>query len=349
MDTLRYVFFNKLAESGFSYGSANASGMAYLQEQEGNLHTYPQASIFKSDISLPVSPHSELDSDRIIGLECKRSAHYSPASLCGGFTADAFDASFADLPLGQFFPGTYHQPSVSNKEQTITYIKKEENDLLFIPHNICSSGEMNLGVQEGSLGASQSVIHHTNADVCMPNVHCAELNGYQDTISKCDSTGHCSPVSISRNCASDINGRTSADLTSGEFLPPYQVFLSHENHMVCRKDERGNGLVAAYSTSNHSGKGIDEAVEKSLSTDGSYDDSDDDICILEEDPRHPPQMAEHEKSYAISQRSTFSEPLHHPAMGGLRLKEIDERLTFHAALQVIGKAFICELCLIGMQ
>eukprot|EP00268_Persea_americana_P048356 TRINITY_DN5101_c0_g1_i2.p1 TRINITY_DN5101_c0_g1~~TRINITY_DN5101_c0_g1_i2.p1 ORF type:complete len:1056 (+),score=215.09 TRINITY_DN5101_c0_g1_i2:242-3409(+) len=329
-------------ESGFSYGTVDARGMADLQAQQRNLCTYPQASIFKSDVSLPVSPHSELDNGHLTSMERGASAHCSPMSLCRGLSSDDFDASFADHDLGQFFPGTYHHPSVLNDEQTMAYIKNEENDLLFIPHTLCSSSEMNLGVQEGIVSVSQSANHNTNADVCLPNGQCAELNSYQDTISKFEASGHCSPVSFSRNYASSINGRISADHASGDLLPAHQTSISHKNNMACRKDgkdERGNELIASYSTFNHSGKGIDESVEKSLSRDESYDDSDADICIVEEmsNPRHRPLMAEHGKSYGTSQRFTFSEPLHYPGVGGFRLKESDERLTFHAALQDLSQ------------
>lgn len=323
-------------ESCLGDGTMHAGGVASSGAPLGNRCTYNfEVASIESAVSLPVSPSAEVHGGQMTDIMCEASRH-PPVSYCEGFTTDGVDASFADYASEHLLFGTYHQQSVPSNEQTVPSIKNERQDQLLIPHSMCSSSDLNLGVQERTLGVSQSVAYLMNTDV--PEICYAELNGHQDNGFKCEGSEHSSLMSITRNCSSDADDGNSTCRASWKVFPDCRPFNPHKD-MVSIKDGKQNKLLSSHSTFTHAVIDTDEAVDKSLSRDGSYDDSDTDICILEDmsDPRCQPLIADRGKHHPYTQRSTFIEPLHHPGVAGTRLRANDERLTFHVALQDLSQ------------
>lgn len=142
------------------------------------------------------------------------------------------------------------------------------------------------------------------------------------------------PSSLSRNYASSIDVGPFVDHA---FVPGIQSLPSSKNQTVCIREEREDKKLSSGSMSCHSLKVTGEAVQNNPSGHWSHVDDDADICILEDisAPIHPPPSIAYGKSLVTSQRSTYSDPVHHPGNGSMRVKANDERLTFQVALQVI--------------
>ncbi|KAF8409328.1 hypothetical protein HHK36_005403 [Tetracentron sinense] len=260
------------------------------------------------------------------------------SSISRNSSSNAYD--FADKAPRHLLPAIRSFMS-SNKQ--VVRVKDERKDALLELKSPCYHSEEVINETVSDLDADDGPFAYKVSRQLLPGTQ-SFMSGKKQVVQVKDegedellaskNTFHSVQVvdkAASRNPTPVTDYRQSADHAARQLLPGIQPFTSNKKQIVCIKDEGEVKLLPPRSMTN--------AVESNPLGNRPYVDDDADICILEDisDPVDSPSSVMHGKSLIMSQHSAFSDPPHLTEMGGIWLKENDERLTYRAALQDLSQ------------
>ncbi|XP_057471923.1 helicase-like transcription factor CHR28 [Actinidia eriantha] len=105
------------------------------------------------------------------------------------------------------------------------------------------------------------------------------------------------------------------------------------------EDDIENVLVKPESVDNPLSKISCQTIHSNVTSNSYVIDDDSDVCIIEDrsEPSESSLCSMNRKGPVIPQSCTFSDPINHMGMGGVRLKASDERLIFQAVMQDLSQ------------
>lgn len=192
--------------------------------------------------------------------------------------------------------------------------------------------DIKLHTKDESPDSSLGDVSITDLDAPLSNELISDYNYSDDASLMSESSTESSPMPSSRSSSSDhvsigvLNPKES--LVSGfdtTWPSKPKLFL---------KDERVDKVFQPA----HKPKGGGIAGQKTPPMRGVSTEDDADICILDDisDPACPPSASLRSKLHFMSQRPEFSDTRYH-GIGGMGLRQDDERLTFQLALQDLSQ------------
>ncbi|XP_059623124.1 helicase-like transcription factor CHR28 [Cornus florida] len=286
--------------------------------------------------------------------------HYSDFQYCRG------EAFFAG-PSRQYRPDSFSFQLLSNDDdEMMIHLKDEVGELS--TQNACSNGMMILGTQverEGETVAEAPGIDMSSVkqvvnvkdersdEVVAPQNWVRQsglsgdgfsadkglrqsLPGFLHSFSTNKHASHVKDEKEGISLAASERTHQSLDTingTEGRNSTPVSI----GKQLGCTTEQRESKPTQLKSMESHLSKGSYRAIQSSVSY--SSNDNDSDICILEDISEPAPSNISYGngKSLVTSQRSNYSNPLHHVGVGGVRLKTNDERLIFRVALQDLSQ------------
>ncbi|XP_022724463.1 helicase-like transcription factor CHR28 isoform X2 [Durio zibethinus] len=305
----------------FPTESACSSGRIIFNGQDGTDN--------RSASQLSMTDFSDVEQQHFEG---EGNDHVLPA--CGSLSYIANDGIFYDK--GSVQPFSHSQPCISNNNQAVC-VKYEDNKVITSGSIFYHSAE---ALAEASWRKSTNRVDDllsVDEDLKQSLSDISPSISNQEFIfSGKDAHHYHQDINLNVKSQSSLYGGHLNLASSEQYFSSTHPITSTKMHLGCFGEERERKLIPL---SMGLSKVSPESIHSNSSDCRSYFDDDPDICILEDisQPACSNQYPLLVKNTSSLPHAKFSNLLHTPGMGGVRVKGNDERLIFQVALQVLSQ------------
>ncbi|XWS15697.1 hypothetical protein CRYUN_Cryun34aG0024000 [Craigia yunnanensis] len=283
---------------------------------------------YRSVSQLSMTDFSDVKKQRFQG---GGKGHVLPA--CGNLSYIATEGPFEDKESVQPFSNS--QPCISNNKQAVC-VKNEDNKMIssgnIFDHPAEALDEASRRKSTNRVDDSLSVDEDSKQSLSdvSPSTSNQEFNGK-------DAHHYHQDINLNVSSQSSLGGGHLNLTPSEQYFSSVYPITSTKMQLGCFGDERESKLIPSRSVG--LSKVSPESIHSNSSVCRSHVDDDPDICILEDisQPAQSNQSMMLVKKTSNFPNTTFSNPLHNTGMGGIRLKENDEKLIFRVALQGLSQ------------